>query len=98
MNDRNGQGPKRLPSHRLCVQHTEDSKFTTEVGALWPHSKGGGFSVTIKPGISLGPFVDGARLVAFEIDHEARDERRGSSDSSSDRARGERDSRGGSRR
>lgn len=68
------QRSSKRPSHRLCVQHSEDSKFTTEVGALWPHGKGGGFSITIKPGLFVGNFA-GARLVAFEIDHE-REERR----------------------
>ena len=73
-NDRSGQRGKARPSHRLCVQHSEDSKYTTEIGALWPHSKGGGFSITIKAGIFVGNFA-GARLVAFEIDHEAEERR-----------------------
>lgn len=56
----------KRPSHRLMLQPDEESKFTIEVGALWPHEKGGGFSVTLKRGLALYA-VDGARLVAFTI-------------------------------
>jgi hypothetical protein len=79
---------RRRPSHRLVIQHSEDSKYTTEVGAMWPHSKGGGFSITIKPGLSVATMAGGARLIAFVIDHEAREDER-----AGDHANGRRSSR-----
>jgi hypothetical protein len=62
---------KRLPSHRLYLQHDseKDDSPQTEVGALWPHSKGGGFNVTLRRGLSIAQ-LEGTRLVAFTIDHE----------------------------
>ncbi len=72
--------PKRRPSHRLVMQHDEEGKGQTEVGALWPHSKGGGFSITIRPGLSVatgGP----VRLHAFPVkDEDERAERTERSD------------------
>lgn len=70
-------GGKR-PSHRLVLQHDpKDDRNYTEVGAMWEHSKGGGFGITIKKGISVSS-MDGARLVAFLItEREAADDEHG---------------------
>jgi hypothetical protein len=65
----------RRPSHRLVVQHDPDNdKDRTEIGAMWPHGKGGGFSILIKDGVA---FVGGteARLVAYTVDDEDDDDR-----------------------
>jgi len=71
-------GERRRPTHRLVLQHdadNEDSRSQTEVGALWPHERGGGFSITIKRGLAIAQ-LDGTRLHAFTIDHDAEDRKR----------------------
>lgn len=68
----------RRPTHRLVLQHdsnNEDSKQQTEIGALWPHSKGGGYSITIKRGLAVAQ-LEGTRLHAFKIDHDEEDRKR----------------------
>ena len=67
----------RRPSHRLCLQPDAKQNYTIEVGALWPHEKGGGYSITLKRGLALH-MVDGARIVAFTITDEDRSERQDS--------------------
>lgn len=57
---------KQRPSHRLILQHDEEGKSQTEVGALWPHKQGGGFSVTLKRGIALLS-LNGSRIHAFPV-------------------------------
>jgi hypothetical protein len=57
---------RRKPSHRLCLQPDAEKDFTIEVGALWPHEKGGGFGITLKRGIALYA-PEGARIIAFAI-------------------------------
>lgn len=74
----------KQPSHRIYVQHDDDGKFKTEVGAVWPHSTGEGFNITLKPGIYIG---GDTRIVCFKNDPERARERRE-----------ERDRNGGSRR
>lgn len=76
-NDSSNDNGKRLPSHRLMLQHEADDDRSpqTEVGALWPHKQGGGYSITLRRGIAV-QLVEGVRLVAFKIDHEAERERR----------------------
>lgn len=56
------------------LQPDADKDYTIEVGALWPHEKGGGYSITIKRGLALSQ-VDGARIAAFRIDEERERER-----------------------
>ena len=66
----------RKPSHRVYAQHDPDnSKARTEVGALWPHERGGGYGLTIRKGLALVGGVDGVHYVAFEIDEERERER-----------------------
>lgn len=58
--------PRQKPTHRVCIQPDDESKFTIEVGAMWAHSKGGGFSILLKRGIAISS-LPGSRIVAFEI-------------------------------
>ncbi len=91
-------GSKRRPSHRLVLQHDPEKnpRAQTEVGALWPHERGEGFSVTIKRGLAVS-LQDGARLHAFVVDDENERQRSSSSSAESDgpghRARGGKSSR-----
>lgn len=87
--------PKRLPSHRLYLQHDseKDDGPQTEVGALWPHSRGGGFNITLRRGISIAQ-LEGTRLVAFTIDHEREREQRAQRSQQRDSRRDDRDDRG----
>lgn len=68
-----GRNQTRKPSHRLCLQPDAEKDFTIEVGALWPHEKGGGFGITLKRGIALYA-PEGSRIIAFTIreDEDAR--------------------------
>lgn len=59
---------KKRPSHRLVMQHDPDnSKNQTEIGALWPHKQGGGFSVTLRRGLAILQLQD-VRIHAFTIE------------------------------
>lgn len=70
---------KRKPSHRLIMQHDPDNdKSQTEVGALWPHKQGGGFTVSLRRGISISA-LQGVRINAFPL----REDDRGRSGSGS---------------
>jgi len=89
------RGEKRLPSHRIVVFHDEENKNQTEVGAMWPHSKGGGFSITIKKGLAISHFDD-VRITAFTNDPDRAKGRRGGRDGDDDDRGGGRDR--GSRR
>lgn len=80
---------QRRPSHRLCLQPDAEQNYTIEVGALWPHEKGGGYSVTIKRGLALH-MVEGARLVAFTITDEDRQGRDDDRDRADDRRQSQR--------
>jgi len=87
------EGKGRKPSHRIVVQHDpDDDKRQTEIGAMWPHKTGGGFSIMIKPGLAaVGMDPDaGIRIVAFKRNDEEKEEEGGGrrSGRSRNRARG----------
>jgi len=61
------ENEKKRPSHRLVMQHDPDKpKNQTEIGALWPHKQGGGFSVTLRRGLAILQLQD-VRIHAFPI-------------------------------
>lgn len=46
------------PTHRAYVvppteQGADKRPYWTEVGAVWPHSKGGGFDLVLPPGLAV---------------------------------------------
>ena len=51
------------PSHVVVVYDRND--YATRVGVAWPLKNGGGFSLTIHPGVSVSS-MDGARIVVIE--------------------------------
>lgn len=60
--------PKR-PSHRVYAvyrKNKEDKGYKTEIGAVWQHKTGNGFSLKL----DYLP-LNGAEIVAFAIDDQA---------------------------
>lgn len=70
MAEENKKGSR--PTHRLVISHDAppggggNDKDTTEVGAAWAHSKGGGFSILIKKGVSIAS-LNNTRINLFTI-------------------------------
>jgi hypothetical protein len=62
------QKSSRRPSHRLFAIYRKsptDKGFRTEIGAVWPHKTGTGFSLKL----DYLP-LNGADIVAFAIDEQ----------------------------